>query len=237
MSPISSRKMVPPWARSKRPILFSDRAGERPAHVAEELALEQALGQRRAVDLDQRTPRTATGGVEGVRDQLLAGAAFAGDEHRGVDVGERSDHRSQLFDRLAPADDSPHLAGLGEAALELDDAGLVANHQHAAREAPIVAQQRRRGDGDDLVWHSRAVPHSMQGSSTGSRRPTVSSSAFRHEPQQFWTSSANGRPVALSRTTPQISAAAGFASTTSSFPLTVMMASRTLRKMASRLSR
>ena len=42
-SPISSRKIVPPSATSNRPRLPRDRAGERAALVAEQLALEQAL--------------------------------------------------------------------------------------------------------------------------------------------------------------------------------------------------
>ena len=46
MSPISSRKSVPPLASSKRPGFGVHRAGEGALLVAEQLALEQRLGQR-----------------------------------------------------------------------------------------------------------------------------------------------------------------------------------------------
>jgi hypothetical protein len=58
-SPISSRKSVPPAARAKRPSRFADRARERAALVAEELGLEDRLGDRRAVHRDERAPRAA----------------------------------------------------------------------------------------------------------------------------------------------------------------------------------
>ena len=54
ISPISSRNSVPPSACWKRPSRRADRAGERAALVAEQLALEQRLGQRRAVQLHER---------------------------------------------------------------------------------------------------------------------------------------------------------------------------------------
>src|SRR5690606_34910941 len=58
------------------------RAGERAARVAEQLALEQRLGQRRAVDREERTLATRPGLVERARDELLAAAALAADQHR-----------------------------------------------------------------------------------------------------------------------------------------------------------
>ena len=56
--------------------------GERALRVAEQLALEQRLGHRRAVDRDERAVLArATALVERARDDLLAGAALAGDQH------------------------------------------------------------------------------------------------------------------------------------------------------------
>src|SRR3569833_4776825 len=60
-----------------------DRAGERAAHVSEKLAFEQALGNRGGVDGDERTVGVAPG-VERACDDLLARAALAGDQDRGV---------------------------------------------------------------------------------------------------------------------------------------------------------
>ncbi len=64
--------------------LARDGSGEGASLVAEELALQQAHGNGRAVDLDEGAlaPRTAI--VNGARDQFFAGAGLAFDEHRGV---------------------------------------------------------------------------------------------------------------------------------------------------------
>src|SRR5204863_352965 len=58
-----------------------ERAGERAALVPEQLALEQLLGQRRAVDGDEWSARALAPAVDRARRQLLAGAALAEQEH------------------------------------------------------------------------------------------------------------------------------------------------------------
>src|SRR4030095_6680483 len=58
------------------------RAGERALAVAEELAFEQRLGHRRAVDRDEGSVRADARAVGGPRDQLLPGTRLALDEHR-----------------------------------------------------------------------------------------------------------------------------------------------------------
>ena len=62
----------------------ADGAGERAAHVAEQLRLEQRLRNRAAVERDEpvRAPRAVV--VNRARDDFLAGAGFAGDENRAV---------------------------------------------------------------------------------------------------------------------------------------------------------
>ena len=56
-SPTSSRNSVPPSRRFEHARLRVDGAGERAAHVAEQLALEQRVDDRRAVDRDERLRR------------------------------------------------------------------------------------------------------------------------------------------------------------------------------------
>src|SRR5690606_4940610 len=56
-------------------------AGERALLVAEQLGLDQVLGQRRAVDRDERLVRDGRQRVQVARDQLLAGPALAEDQH------------------------------------------------------------------------------------------------------------------------------------------------------------
>ena len=81
VSPISSRNTVPPVACSNIPFVSATGAGERAAHVAEELRLEQRLGDRAAVDRHERPRRAPAVRVDRPRDELLAGAALADDEH------------------------------------------------------------------------------------------------------------------------------------------------------------
>src|SRR5262249_23004704 len=57
-------------------------AGGHAALDAEELGLEEALGQRRAVDRDEGLLRPLAAGVDHAGDELLARAALAGDENR-----------------------------------------------------------------------------------------------------------------------------------------------------------
>ena len=107
ISPISSRKSVPPLASSKRPGLLATAPGERAALVAEELALDELLGDRGAVDLDEGLVLAARVLVERAGDELLARAALAGDEHRRRRVGDALEDGVELGDaRWSVADDA-----------------------------------------------------------------------------------------------------------------------------------
>src|SRR5436190_1731252 len=66
-------------------------AREGAAAVAEELALEQPLGERGTVDGDEEVVAARSGGVDGARHQLLAGAGLALEEDRGVRSGDPGD--------------------------------------------------------------------------------------------------------------------------------------------------
>ena len=60
------------------------RVGERAAPVAEQLALDQGVGQRAAVDRDERTIAPRPTVMDRARDEFLAGARFAFDQYRRV---------------------------------------------------------------------------------------------------------------------------------------------------------
>ena len=80
MSPISSRKSVPPVALLELADALRQRAGEGAFFVAEEFAFEQVFGDRRAVDGDERLVHAGAVLENGAGDEFLAGAAFAGDQ-------------------------------------------------------------------------------------------------------------------------------------------------------------
>jgi hypothetical protein len=67
-------------------------AGVGAGRDAEELGLEQGLGHGGDVDADEGPRRAPAGGVDGLRQQLLAGAGLAQQQHRAV--GDR--HAARL---------------------------------------------------------------------------------------------------------------------------------------------
>ena len=70
--------------------------------MPEELGFEKRVGNRRAIDGDERR-RCASGvGVDVLRDDVLADAAFAGDEDLGVACGGAGGQHADLSHR--PAD-------------------------------------------------------------------------------------------------------------------------------------
>ena len=83
----------------------ADRSGVGPAHVSEELALEQVLRQRRAVDLHEGTGRPSAGLVHRTGHEFLAGAAFAPDQDGRLAAGHAGDQVVELPHLLGPADD------------------------------------------------------------------------------------------------------------------------------------
>src|SRR5690606_28084357 len=72
---------------------------------AEELALEEALGDGAAVDADDGHVASWAVGVDGAGDEFLAGAALTDDEDGGVGGGDVADELHDLADGGAVADD------------------------------------------------------------------------------------------------------------------------------------
>ena len=75
---------MPPAAVRIRPGWSDDRAGEAAAAMAEQLAVGELARRGRAVVGQERGGAARRADVDGARDQLLAGAALAGDQHRQV---------------------------------------------------------------------------------------------------------------------------------------------------------
>ena len=119
----------------------ADRARERALLVAEELALEERLGERRAVELHEgRLSLRGAVLVDRLRDELLARPALAGDEH--ARLGRR-DLLDDVEDRLhcrARADDVVEAEPLLQARAELRRFALEA-----------TALQRAVDDDEELV--------------------------------------------------------------------------------------
>ena len=173
---------------------IADRAGEGALHVAEQLALDQLFGDRGAVDLDERPAAAAAEGVDAARDQLLAGAVLAVDQHAAVGRRGHRDLLAQLAHGVAladhhqpPIDGGPQRAVLG---LELALAQRVAHDEHGLLERQRLLDEVEgahldgahggldvavAGDDDDLgvdaalAQRGQRVSPSMPGSQTSSR--------------------------------------------------------------------
>ena len=81
-------------------------AGKRAALVAEQLALDELLGQRRAVHRDQRRLLARSQPMQFARDQFLARAAFADDQDAARNRRDTRDRaRSERIGALSPMSD------------------------------------------------------------------------------------------------------------------------------------
>ncbi len=141
-SPISSRNSVPPSATSNRPFFVAWAPGERALLVAEQLRLDQIVRQRRAAHLDERLLGARRVVVDGVRDQLLAGARLAAQQHGRVGARDLRDLLVDLPHRAAGADQVREVVALlqllPQVGVLVDEALLVgldqAVHPHRLRD-------------------------------------------------------------------------------------------------------
>ena len=79
------------------------RPGERAADVPEQLGLDQPRTERRGADRQERAAPSRAVTVDGPGDELLAGAALAGDQHRGVRRRDEGDLLEELLHGRRPA--------------------------------------------------------------------------------------------------------------------------------------
>jgi len=79
--------------------------------VAEQLAFDQAARQRGAVDAHQTVMPAPAGVVDGLSEQLLAGAGLAEQQHRGVEGCHPLDPGTRLLQRHAVANDAARRTG------------------------------------------------------------------------------------------------------------------------------
>ena len=145
MSPTSSRNRVPPCGQLDLADVGLDRAGEGAALVAEQLGLEQVLGDRGAVDRDELALAAALL-VDRAGEQFLAGAARAEQHHRDVGAGDALD---------------------GLATLSISGAAVMHRAEHRRRRRR--ASSRRFSASISWRWKARATIRPSSSMSTGLR--------------------------------------------------------------------
>ena len=105
MSPISSSSSVPPCAAWKSPLCVRSAPVNAPLTWPNSSRLEQVLGHRAAVDRDERLVLARARSVDRSRQQLLAGARLARDQHARVGVRDHARLLQASFHGRAARDD------------------------------------------------------------------------------------------------------------------------------------
>ena len=135
------------------------RIGEGAALVAEQLVFEQRVGQRRAIDGDEREPALGTEVMERTGRELLSGSGFTRDEDRGLGFGKPAELVSylneglrlayQLVQHLRPSPAQQCIVGPDGCAVFRHgvlraDTRRTSDRDSSARGAGIVSEIRRR---------------------------------------------------------------------------------------------
>ena len=120
--------------------------------MAEKFAFDEVFRQGRTVQRDERPLAPLAGGMDGMRGQLLACAAFAHDQNIGIGLRDLSDGILEILHNTAVPDDIIHCVlrgidflkgSLVHVQLHLDTAQLVVQHVKlsgiAHQNAPIRA--------------------------------------------------------------------------------------------------
>jgi len=110
ISPISSRKNVPPARGGEESLLVAYRARERAFDVAEELRLEQAFGQRAAVQRKEQAFCARRQLVEVAGDDFLTRSRFALDQDGAFGRGDLLRQAQHVAEQAGLAE-GLHLAG------------------------------------------------------------------------------------------------------------------------------
>ena len=88
--------------------------------MAEEFTLDQGVGQSGAVHFDQRVVISLAERMQSASDQLLSGAGFPVDQHRGVQLRYELDLRQHAAKILRIPDDVPVVETLTDLLLKID---------------------------------------------------------------------------------------------------------------------
>ena len=105
------------FGRLEQAYVVAGGAGEGAFFMAEQFGLEQVFGHRTAVDGDEWHVFSWAGLVDRARQQVLAGAGFAGDQYPCIGLGDQQRLLQAFFHRRAAGDDVavPVLRGAAQA--------------------------------------------------------------------------------------------------------------------------
>ena len=192
ISPTSSRKRVPPSARSKPPVPLASAPVKAPRSWPNSSRLEQRVRDGGAVDGARTAPR-ARGLAWWIAraTQLLAGAALPGDEHRRVGGRHLGGARERLAEGGRPAEDPVEAVALVESRLQRFDPASSRRARPSARASRRCSSASRWCWSASTSWAAIAPAISMSGDRTsragacrgrGRRRPARRTRGARTRP-------------------------------------------------------
>jgi hypothetical protein len=146
---------------------FTMAAGEGAAFVAEQFALEQRLGNGGAVDLDEGRVAARAGQVQRAGEQLLAGAAFTQQQHRGRGRRHTLQFAQCTQQRRRGADDAVARGGTLQRAGELGVALL--QPARGGGHQPLQLQHLAGQRGQDLQQRHVVGQLAVRGCGCGGR--------------------------------------------------------------------
>ena len=118
-------KSVPRCASSKRPTRLAMAPGERALGVAEQLGFGQRLGNGRRVERHEALVRARAVVMDRARDQLLAGAGLALDQHGAVHRRDQLQGLEHLLHRGALADDVVEPVAIAKLCADRNECGTT----------------------------------------------------------------------------------------------------------------
>ena len=135
-------------------LAFLGGAGERALLVTEQLRLQQGLGERRAVHADERRVLAWALGMDGARDDFLAGTALAAQQHRGAPGRRLVNLGKHLLHARTAADDVLQAVGARRVDLQCLLQAVLLLHQPLALGGHAAVQAHRLADqvGDHLQY-------------------------------------------------------------------------------------
>ena len=141
------------------PRLVALGVGEGARLVAEELGLEEGVGERAAVDGHEGLSLPRREIVKGPREELLAGAAGAVDHHRAVARRHRRQQTEQIPHDAAATDDVTERKPAFELLLQLFDLAEIAECLDAAHDMALLIAQNGGRDPHRHLARLRVEDH------------------------------------------------------------------------------
>ncbi|OPZ52573.1 MAG: hypothetical protein BWY90_01064 [Deltaproteobacteria bacterium ADurb.BinA014] len=119
--------------------------------MAKKFALQQAFRERRTIYRSEWFKRAVAAVMQRARHQLLARAGFAGNQNRGVEIGQILQQTVNILHGLISAHKILKLIPFTQFALHIAQERDIANNHYRAHKISLSVAQGRTGNADHLL--------------------------------------------------------------------------------------